>query len=160
RRGPGGATRAPLPSRRAARRPRQVGAKCGRSSMKNCNACRRTTGCRWSCATWRGGRATRPPPPWAAPPGGSRGAWSGGGRRRRGLARAGGAAIVLAESALAAPVPPLLAVTTPRVALRLAAGGVLRECGVSGTVARLTEGGLALMGSQKLVLVLVLVLAL
>jgi RNA polymerase sigma factor (sigma-70 family) len=79
---------------------------------------------------------------------------------RRGLAPAAAAAALLAETALAAPVPPLLAVATLRAALRLAAGDVLEECGVSGTVARLTEGGLGIMGSKKLVPVLVLALGL
>src|SRR5262249_26526108 len=44
--------------------------------------------------------------------------------------------------------------------LRLAAGEVLRGCGVSGTVIDLTEGGLAVMGPKKVLLVLALALGL
>ncbi len=78
---------------------------------------------------------------------------------RRGLAPAAGAAL-LAESALAAPVPPLLAVATLRAALRLGAGEALCACGVSVAVMRLTEGGLRVMASKKVPLVLVLALGL
>jgi RNA polymerase sigma factor (sigma-70 family) len=79
---------------------------------------------------------------------------------RRGLAPAAAGAALLAETALAAPVPSLLAVATLRAALRLAAGELFRACGVSGTVIRLTEGGVGIMGSKKILLVLVLALGL
>jgi hypothetical protein len=79
---------------------------------------------------------------------------------RRGLAPAAAGAALLADSALAAPVPPLLAVATVRVAIRLAAGETLRACGLSRTVIGLTEGGLGVMGSKKIVLVLVFVVGL
>jgi uncharacterized protein (TIGR03067 family) len=79
---------------------------------------------------------------------------------RRGLAPAAAGAVLLAETALAAPVPPLLAVATLRAALRLGAGELLRACGVSATVVRLTEGGVGIMGSNKVLLVLVFALGL
>ncbi len=68
---------------------------------------------------------------------------------RRGLAPAAAGAALLAEAALAAPVSRLLAVATLQAAHRLAAGEVLGDCGVSGTVIGLTNGGLATMRAQK-----------
>jgi RNA polymerase sigma-70 factor (ECF subfamily) len=79
---------------------------------------------------------------------------------RRGLAPAALAPLVLAESALAAPVPPLLAVSTLRTGLRVAAGEGILACDVSETVAHLVEGGMGSMGPKKLILVLVLALGL
>ncbi len=79
---------------------------------------------------------------------------------RRGLAPAAAGAAQLADTVLAAPVPPLLVITTVQVALRLAAGEALRECGVSGTVLGLAKGGFGIMGSKKGSLWLVFALAL
>jgi RNA polymerase sigma factor (sigma-70 family) len=79
---------------------------------------------------------------------------------RRGLAPAAAGAALLAETALAAPVPPLLAVAMLRAALRLAAGESLRVGALSGTVIGLAEGGSGIMGSKKLALVGVLALGL
>jgi hypothetical protein len=67
---------------------------------------------------------------------------------------------MLAESALAAPVPPLLAVGALRAGPRLAAGGAVRACGVSETVIRMVEGGTEIMGHRKVLLVVALALGL
>jgi RNA polymerase sigma factor (sigma-70 family) len=79
---------------------------------------------------------------------------------RRGLAPGAVGPVLLAETALAAPVPPLLTLTTLRLALRLASGEGPRECGVSDSVARLMEGGLGIMRSKKVLLSLMLALGL
>jgi RNA polymerase sigma factor (sigma-70 family) len=78
---------------------------------------------------------------------------------RRGLAPAVAGSAILVDTALAAPVPPLLAVATLRAALRLASGEALDICGVSKTVVSLV-GGFRVMGSKKLALMLVLALGL
>jgi RNA polymerase sigma factor (sigma-70 family) len=79
---------------------------------------------------------------------------------RRGLAPAAAGAMLLAETALASPVAPLLAVMTLRAALRLAAGASLGDCGLSGTVIGLSRGGLGIMGSKNVSLLLAITLAL
>jgi RNA polymerase sigma-70 factor (ECF subfamily) len=79
---------------------------------------------------------------------------------RRGLAPAAAGTALLADTALAALVPPFLAGATRRAALRLAAGELLRACGVSERVLQLTEGGLGIMGAKKGMLFLGLTLAL
>jgi RNA polymerase sigma factor (sigma-70 family) len=76
---------------------------------------------------------------------------------RRGLAPAAAGAALMTETVLAAPVSPLLAVAG-RIAVRLLAGESPAACGVSSAVARLSEGGLPLMASKKLVLLLALVI--
>jgi RNA polymerase sigma factor (sigma-70 family) len=78
---------------------------------------------------------------------------------RRGLAPATAGVALLAETALAAPVPPLLAVGTLRAGQRLAAGGALRACGASATVIGMVDGGMGIMGHRKVLLVLALALA-
>ncbi len=77
---------------------------------------------------------------------------------RRGLAPATVGSILLTETALAARVPPLLAVATLRIALGLGAVKCLASCGASAPVRSLIEGGLPMVGSKKLLLVLVFAL--
>jgi RNA polymerase sigma factor (sigma-70 family) len=79
---------------------------------------------------------------------------------RRGLAPAAAAPVLLTESALAAPVPPVFAVTTLRVALGAAAGDGLKTSGVSISVQRLAESGLPGVCARKLALALVATLGL
>src|SRR5262249_53561688 len=71
---------------------------------------------------------------------------------RRGLTLSGAGAAVLADPAPGAPVPPSLAAAAGQAALRLVAGEALTACGVSASVCRLTEGGLPMLGSKKLVI--------
>jgi RNA polymerase sigma factor (sigma-70 family) len=76
---------------------------------------------------------------------------------RRGLAPASVGALLLTETALAVPVPPLLTVTTLRIALSSGAKG-LASCGASAPVRSLVEGGLPMAGAKNLLLVLVFAL--
>src|SRR5207249_4415260 len=74
---------------------------------------------------------------------------------RRGLAPACAGAVLLTETALAAPVPPLLAVSTLRIAADSDAVKFLTSCGASASVRSLIERGLPMTGGKKLLLVLV-----
>lgn len=83
-------------------------------------------------------------------------------RRRliqRGLAPTALGLVLLAETTLAAPVPPLLAAATLRIAVRLALGEKLCMCGVSETVVSLM-GGSGMMSSKQSLIVLILALGL
>ncbi len=77
---------------------------------------------------------------------------------RRGLAPAAVSALMLTETALAAPVPPLLAVATARVVLSSTTNG-LASCGASAAVRSLVEGGRPMAGAKNLLLVVAFALA-
>jgi RNA polymerase sigma factor (sigma-70 family) len=78
---------------------------------------------------------------------------------RRGVTlSAAGATTLLTDTVLSASVPPLLAVATIHAAARVAAGTALAACGASASVIALAEGGLAMMASKKMALILALVL--
>jgi RNA polymerase sigma factor (sigma-70 family) len=71
---------------------------------------------------------------------------------------AAASATLLAETILAATVPPLLAVSTIHAAARLATGTTLAACGISAPVVALTEGGLKMMASKTMMLIVALAL--
>ena len=78
---------------------------------------------------------------------------------RRGVTMsAAGAATLLADTVLSASVPPLLTVSTIHAATRLAAGVALAACGISAPVIALTQGGLKMMASKTMTVVVALVL--
>jgi RNA polymerase sigma factor (sigma-70 family) len=80
---------------------------------------------------------------------------------RRGVTlSAAGAATLLTDTILSASVPPLLAVSTVHAAALAAAGTALTSCGISASVVALTEGGMTMMASKKMTLILVLALVL
>jgi RNA polymerase sigma factor (sigma-70 family) len=74
----------------------------------------------------------------------------------RGLAPAAVGAILLTETALAAPIPAILAITTLRTAL--GATQSLASCGASAPVRALVEGAAPSAGTKSLLFVLVLAL--
>jgi RNA polymerase sigma-70 factor (ECF subfamily) len=78
---------------------------------------------------------------------------------RRGVTlSAAGATTLLADSVLSASVSPFLAVATVHAAARVAAGATLAACGVSASVVALTEGGVKMMISKKITLMVAFVL--
>jgi len=78
---------------------------------------------------------------------------------RRGVTlSAAASATLLTDTILAAAVPPLLAVATIHAVSRLAAGAALTACGVSAPVVALTQGGLKMVASKKLIGMLALAL--
>ena len=78
---------------------------------------------------------------------------------RRGVTLAeAGAGFLLADTALAARVPPMLAVATVKAASRYGAGKTLASCGVSASVIALTKGGVSVMGLKAVALFSALVL--
>jgi RNA polymerase sigma factor (sigma-70 family) len=64
--------------------------------------------------------------------------------------------VLLADTVLSAAVPSTLAVATNQAAAKFAAGTALTACGVSATVAALTEGGLKMVSSKKSAAILAL----
>src|ERR1019366_7013895 len=71
---------------------------------------------------------------------------------------AAGTAMLLTDTVLSASVPPLLAVAAIHAAACLAAGTTLAACGLSASATALTEGGLKMMASKKISVILALAL--